>query len=181
MKARVTPWRWLLLFSILLSFYCIHINIYIHTYLKIHIYIIYICIYLHKYTYLYTCICSFERALRASGRDVGKDRLNSWLWWLQTPLSPATGSSPLPQDQLLPGAGSRRLWKQQSAGAATLEGRFKAFDQATPAAVSKDTALAGPGMSLGFALAAPVNPGGEGLWERRCPPRSPAAGGCPPH
>lgn len=59
-------------------------------------------------------------------------------------------------------------------------GSFKAYDQAAPAAVSEDTGLTELGITLGFALATPINPGREGLWERCCPPRSPAAPGYVP-
>lgn len=114
-----------------------------------------------------------------AGRDAEEDGLNPWAWWLQTPLCSAAVSSPLLKGQIPHKAGSREApqaaqWRGQNPRGVSLVSR-KAYDQATPASVSEDTGLAGLGISLGFALATPVNPGGAGLWERCCPSRSPAA------
>lgn len=110
--------------------------------------------------------------------------LNLWARWLQTPLLSAASSSPLIKGRTPPKAGSWEALQAAQCGGSILEGFplgfFKVYDQVTTAVVSEDTGLAGLGISLGFALATPFNPGGEGLWERCCPPRSPAAEGCIP-
>lgn len=119
-----------------------------------------------------------------AGKDAGKDELNPGAWWLQTPLRSASSSLPFAKKPDSPQAGSWDALRTAQCGGSIPEGSpFGSFEvpgQAAPTAGSEDTGLAGLGMSLGFAVATPANPGGEGLWERCCPPRSPAAEGCVP-